>query len=59
MNTHISVIMLGAGKSKRFDSSELKQNYKIKNKSLLDYSRNFFSKYFKSSKRYIVINKNE
>lgn len=58
MNTHISVIMLGAGKSKRFDSSELKQNYKIKNKSLIDYSRNFFSKYFKSSKRYIVINKN-
>lgn len=56
MNTHISVIMLGAGKSKRFNSHELKQNHKIKNKSLLDYSRNFFSKYFKSSKRYVVIN---
>lgn len=57
MNRDISVIMLGAGESKRFNSHTLKQNHKIKNKSLLDYSRNFFSKYFKSSKRYIVINK--
>lgn len=57
MNTHISVIMLGAGNSKRFNSHDLKQNHKIKNKSLLDYSRNFFSKHFKSSNRYIVINK--
>ena len=57
MNTHISVIMLGAGKSKRFGSKELKQNHKIKNKSLLNYSRDFFSKHFMSSKRFIVINK--
>ena len=42
MNTHISVIMLGAGKSKRFDSSELKQNFKIKNKSFGLFKKLFF-----------------
>ena len=58
MNNNISVVLLGAGSSKRFKSNQLKQNIIIKNKSLLDYSRDFFSKYFALSKIYVVVNKN-
>ena len=58
MNHNISVVLLGAGSSKRFKSNQLKQNIIIKNKSLLDYSRDFFSKYFALSKIYVVVNKN-
>ena len=56
MNKEISVVLLGAGKSKRFKSNILKQNYKIKNKSVITYSRDFFLKYFPNSNIYIVIN---
>ena len=58
MNHNISVVLLGAGSSKRFKSNQLKQNIIIKDKSLLDYSRDFFSKYFALSKIYVVVNKN-
>ena len=58
MNHNISVVLFGAGSSKRFKSNQLKQNIIIKNKSLLDYSRDFFSKYFALSKIYVVVNKN-
>ena len=58
MNHNISVVLLGAGSSKRFKSNQLKQNIIIKNKSLLDYSRDFFSKHFTLSKIYVVVNKN-
>ena len=53
----ISVVLLGAGKSKRFDTSTLKQNVKIHNKRLIDYSVEFFRKHFNASKKYYVINK--
>jgi len=56
MNHNISVVLLGAGSSKRFKSNQLKQNIIIKNKSLLDYSRDFFAKYFDTSKIYLVVN---
>ena len=56
MNNNISVVLLGAGSSKRFKSNQLKQNIIIKNKSLLDHSRDFFAKYFNTSKIYIVVN---
>ena len=56
MNHNISVILLGAGFSKRFKSNQLKQNIIIKNKSLLDHSRDFFAKYFDTSKVYLVVN---
>jgi 2-C-methyl-D-erythritol 4-phosphate cytidylyltransferase len=56
MNNNISVVLLGAGSSKRFKSNQLKQNMIIKNKSLLDHSRDFFAKYFNTSKIYIVVN---
>ncbi|MBL6700617.1 MAG: 2-C-methyl-D-erythritol 4-phosphate cytidylyltransferase [Gammaproteobacteria bacterium] len=56
MNHNISVILLGAGFSKRFKSNQLKQNIIIKNKSLLDHSRDFFAKYFDTSKIYLVVN---
>ena len=56
MNHNISVILLGAGSSKRFKSNQLKQNIIIKNKSLLDYFRDFFAKYFDTSKIYLVVN---
>ena len=56
MNHNISVILLGAGSSKRFKSNQLKQNIIIKNKSLLDHSRDFFAKYFNTSKIYLVVN---
>ena len=57
MNHNISVVLLGAGSSKRFKSKLLKQNIIIKNKSLLDHSRDFFAKYFDTSNVYVVINK--
>jgi len=56
MNHNISVVLLGAGYSKRFKSNQLKQNIIIKNKSLLDHSRDFFAKYFDTSKVYLVVN---
>jgi len=56
MNHNISVVLLGAGSSKRFKSNQLKQNIIIKNKSLLDHSRDFFAKYFDTSKVYLVVN---
>jgi 2-C-methyl-D-erythritol 4-phosphate cytidylyltransferase len=56
MNHNISVVLLGAGFSKRFKSNQLKQNIIIKNKSLLDHSRDFFGKYFDTSKIYLVVN---
>jgi len=56
MNHNISVILLGAGTSKRFKSNQLKQNIIIKNKSLLDHSRDFFAKYFDTAKIYLVVN---
>ena len=53
----ISVVLLGAGKSKRFDANVLKQNVKIHNKRIIDYSVDFFRKYFNTSEKYFVINK--
>ena len=53
----ISVVLLGAGKSKRFDTNTLKQNAKILDKRVIDYSIDFFRKNFKVSKKYFVINK--
>ncbi len=56
MNKDVSVVLLGAGKSKRFDSNTLKQNVKIHNKRVIDYSVDFFRKHFNTSKKYFVIN---
>ena len=53
----ISVVLLGAGKSKRFDTNILKQNVKIHDKRVIDYSVDFFRKHFNVSKKYFVINK--
>ena len=55
MNKDISVVLLGAGKSKRFDANKLKQNVKIHNKRVIDYSVDFFRKHFSASKKYFVI----
>ena len=57
MNKNISVVLLGAGKSNRFKNKDLKQNITINKKRIIDYSRDFFNKYFKESNIYIVINK--
>jgi len=57
MNKNISVVLLGAGKSNRFKNKNLKQNITINKKRIIDYSRDFFNKYFKESNIYIVINK--
>ena len=57
MNHNISVILLGAGRSKRFISSQLKQNVLVNKISILDYSRLFFNKYFPKSNIFIVVNK--
>ena len=57
MKKDISVVLLGAGKSKRFDANVLKQNVKIHNKRIIDYSVDFFRKYFNTSEKYFVINK--
>ena len=57
MNHNISVILLGAGRSQRFISSQIKQNILVNKRSILDYSRLFFNKYFPKSNIFIVINK--
>ena len=57
MNKDLSVVLLGAGQSKRFQSSTLKQNYIIHNKRLIDYSIDFFRDNFHISNKYFVINK--
>jgi 2-C-methyl-D-erythritol 4-phosphate cytidylyltransferase len=57
MNHNISVILLGAGRSKRFISSQIKQNVLVNKRSILDYSRLFFNKYFPKSNIFIVVNK--
>ena len=56
MSKDISVILLGAGKSSRFESTVIKQNFKINKKSIINYSRDFFSNYFPKSKKIIAIN---
>ena len=53
----ISVVLLGAGKSKRFDTNTLKQNVKIHDKRVIDYSVDFFRKHFNASEKYFVITK--
>lgn len=57
MNKNITVVLLSAGFSKRFNSNKIKQNIFINKKSILDYSRSFFNKYFSESNIFIVINK--
>ncbi len=57
MNHNISVVLLGAGNSKRFQSDNIKQNILINKKSILNYSREFFTKYFSESNIFIVANK--
>jgi 2-C-methyl-D-erythritol 4-phosphate cytidylyltransferase len=57
MNHNISVVLLGAGRSKRFISSQIKQNILVNKRSILDYSRLFFNKYFPKSNIFIVVNK--
>ena len=57
MNNDISVVLLGAGSSNRFISSQIKQNILVNKRSILDYSRLFFNKYFQKSNIFIVINK--
>ena len=52
----ISVVLLGAGRSLRFKSQTIKQNFKIHNKTLFSYSRDFFNRYFSHSQRYLVVN---
>ena len=56
MSKDISVILLGAGKSSRFESTVIKQNFKINKKTIINYSRDFFSNYFPKSKKIIAIN---
>ena len=57
MNNDISVVLLGAGSSRRFKSDQIKQNIKINNVSILNYSRLFFNKYFSKSNIFIISNK--
>ena len=57
MNNNIAVVLLGAGSSKRFISSQIKQNILVNKRSILDYSRLFFNKYFPKSNVFLVINK--
>ena len=52
----ISVVLLGAGRSLRFKSQTMKQNYKIHDKTIFNYSRDFFNRYFSHSQRYLVVN---
>tara|TARA_B100001113_G_scaffold212284_1_gene174148 strand:+ start:8711 stop:9373 length:663 start_codon:yes stop_codon:yes gene_type:complete len=54
--SNISVVLLGAGQSIRFKRKTIKQNIVINKKRIIDYSRDFFNKYFKDSKIYLVIN---
>ena len=46
----ISVVLLGAGKSKRFDTNTLKQNVKIHDKRVIDYSVDFLENTLTSQK---------
>ena len=57
MNKNISVVLLGAGSSRRFKSSQIKQNVKINKVSILNHSRLFFNKYFPESNIFIVSNR--
>ena len=57
MNNNISVVLLGAGSSNRFISSQIKQNILVNKRRILDYSRLFFNKYFPKSNVFLVINK--
>ena len=57
MSKDITIILLGAGQSKRFKSPIFKQNYLINNKRVIDYSIDFFRKHFSVSKKFFVINK--
>ena len=57
MNHSVSVVLLGAGSSTRFMSDQIKQNVLINKRSILDYSRLFFSRYFPKSNIFIVVNK--
>lgn len=57
MNNNIAVVLLGAGSSKRFISSQIKQNILVNKRRILDYSRLFFNKYFPKSNVFLVINK--
>ena len=56
MNNNISVVLLGAGSSRRFKSNQIKQNIIINKVSILNHSRLFFSKYFSASNIFIVSN---
>ena len=56
MSKDITIILLGAGNSRRFKSKTIKQNYKIHKKRVIDYSREFFNSYFHDSQKYIVAN---
>lgn len=57
MNNNISVVLLGAGSSRRFKSKLIKQNVIINRVSVLNHSRIFFAKYFSKSNIFIVSNK--
>ena len=57
MNNNISVVLLGAGSSRRFKSKQIKQNVIINRVSVLNHSRIFFAKYFSKSNIFIVSNK--
>ena len=56
MSKDITVVLLGAGKSSRFKSPVIKQNFRINKKSIINYSREFFSINFPKSKKIIAIN---
>ena len=56
MSKDISVILLGAGKSSRFESTVIKQNFKINKKSIINHSRDFFRTNFPRSKKILAIN---
>jgi 2-C-methyl-D-erythritol 4-phosphate cytidylyltransferase len=57
MNNNISVVLLGAGSSRRFKSRQIKQNVIINKLSILNHSRLFFNKYFPESNIFIVSNR--
>jgi len=57
MNNNISVVLLGAGSSRRFKSNQIKQNVIINKLSILNHSRLFFSKYFTESNIFLVCNR--
>jgi 2-C-methyl-D-erythritol 4-phosphate cytidylyltransferase len=49
--------LLGAGRSRRFKSNQIKQNVIINKVSILNHSRLFFNKYFPQSNIFIVCNR--